>query len=486
MIEDFTSIDSMRYEFAIVGAGPAGISVALELEKRGRSVLLIEGGGYNYSKSSQDIYDGKVVGNYSYSINDTRLRFFGGSSNHWGGWCRPLDEVDYKRFPIKKNDLDPYLEKASSILEINGKFDSDRFISKNFKQIEFQFSPPVKFGSKYRKHIERSKLIGILTNTNVLGIYAKDGVINRAEYIDTVHENLGRRRLRINCLIVACGGIENSRLLLWSKDNGELFSNLTIGKGWMEHPHYYKVGKIIAYNKKIFELLKPFPARRIELSDNLDYFGGEVYLQPTKFMIEDTGTANARLSLTLARNTNSLKRAIKEILCKSPEYGQKLASLANQNLICSMSIGMLWEQKPSSENRVELDYSNSDKYGIPRTKLIWGLSQDDKNTPRICMQKLGEFFLDKELGRVGVNSFIEDDSVFPPGQFGGHHMGGTPMGRGQGDGVVDRNLKIFGTSNVYVVGSSTFPSSGHANPTLTIVQMSLRLADYLANKYNWV
>ena len=64
-------------------------------------------------------------------------------------------------------------------------------------------------------------------------------------------------------------------------------------------------------------------------------------------------------------------------------------------------------------------------------------------------------------------------------------MGGTPMGRGQGDGVVDRNLKIFGTSNVYVVGSSTFPSSGHANPTLTIVQMSLRLADYLANKYNY-
>ena len=102
MIEDFTSIDSMRYEFTIVGTGPAGISVALELEKRRRSVLLIEGGGYNYSKSSQDIYDGKVVGNYSYSINDTRLRFFGGSSNHWGGWCRPLEEVDYKRFPIKK------------------------------------------------------------------------------------------------------------------------------------------------------------------------------------------------------------------------------------------------------------------------------------------------------------------------------------------------------------------------------------------------
>ena len=110
----------------------------------------------------------------------------------------------------------------------------------------------------------------------------------------------------------------------------------------MEHPHYFKVGKIIAYNKKIFELLKPFPARRTEVSDNLDYFGGEVYLQPTKFMIEDTGTANARLGLSIARNTNSLKRAIKEILCKSPEYCQKLASLANQNLICSMAIGMLW------------------------------------------------------------------------------------------------------------------------------------------------
>jgi hypothetical protein len=482
MIEDLASINSLRYEFTIIGTGPAGISTALELEKKGRSVLLVEGGGHNYSESSQDVYGGKVVGNYSYSISDTRLRFFGGSSNHWGGWCRPLDEVDYEKFPINKNDLDPYLQKASNILEIDGKFDSDRFISKNFKQIEFQYSPPVRFGDKYRKHIENSHLIGILINTNVLGIYANDRVTSQAEYIDVIHENLGKRKLKINYLIVACGGIENSRLLLWSKDNGKLFSNLVVGKGWMEHPNYYEVGKIIAYNEKIFELLKPFPARRIEVSDNLDYFGGVVYLQPTKLLMENTGSTNARLGLSLTRHTNSLKRSIKEILCQSPEYGKKLALLANQNLVCSISVSMLWEQESISENRIELDYSNRDKYGIPRTKLIWGLSQNDKNTPQICMEKLGEFFLDKELGRVGISSFIEDNSVFPPGQFGGHHMGGTPMGVQEDGGVVDRNLKIFGTDNVYVVGSSTFPSSGHANPTLTIVQMSLRLANHLVKK----
>ena len=69
MIEDFTSIDSMRYEFTIVGTGPAGISVALELEKRRRSVLLIEGGGYNYSKSSQDIYDRNLMPDTGYNEN---------------------------------------------------------------------------------------------------------------------------------------------------------------------------------------------------------------------------------------------------------------------------------------------------------------------------------------------------------------------------------------------------------------------------------
>ena len=121
---ELSNLDGSEYEFTIIGSGPAGITAALKLEAKGKKVLLLEAGSSHYTTQSQELYNGTIVGPYP-SLIDTRVRCFGGTSNVWAGWCRPLDKGDFEKFPIEKEDLDHYLEEASNILEIKGIFNSD-------------------------------------------------------------------------------------------------------------------------------------------------------------------------------------------------------------------------------------------------------------------------------------------------------------------------------------------------------------------------
>ena len=476
MNKELADLNGLDYEFTIIGSGPAGISLAIELSKNGKKVLLLEGGGFRYTEKSQKVYDGKIIGPYP-SLTTYRLRFFGGSSNHWTGYCRPLDEVDFENFPISKKDIDPYLAEASKILEIDGKFNRDIPLNNDFNQIEFQFSPPVRFRQKYKNHIEQSSLIDLVLNANVLSIRegVKKGV---AEYIEVASDNFVNHKIKVNKLIIACGGIENNRLLLWSQYlNKKLFSDLKIGKKWMDHPHF-TTGEIIANYPEIYNVFN---------TDSAFSFDKKiVFLAPTTNILKKEGIGNAgiRLYINLSNDFSSrTKQAIRDILCVAPTYGKKLYALLNKRLVCSVSVKMAWEQKPLDENRIELDYDNKDQYGVPRVKLIWKYSLDDKKTAKICMEKLGEFFLNKDIGRVGLLPYlgINDDKIPKKHSFFyGHHMGGTQMGLSSSNGVVDGNLKVFNTKNVWVAGSSIFTAAGHANPTLSIVQFSLRLADHLS------
>ena len=107
MIKGISDINGRDYQYIVVGSGPAGITFAINVARKNQKVLLIEGGGWSFSEKSQQNYNGKVIGDSAYSLKKSRLRFFGGSSNHWTGMCRPLDSIDFEQFPIDKEDLDP-------------------------------------------------------------------------------------------------------------------------------------------------------------------------------------------------------------------------------------------------------------------------------------------------------------------------------------------------------------------------------------------
>ena len=144
---------SKTYDVCIAGAGVAGITLAKALAEQKKHVLLLEAGGQAYSRLSQDFYDGDIVGHDYFDLSISRLRYLGGTSNHWGGWCRPLDPWDFRPrdyvewsgWPITERDLSPFLSEAIQIMEIDSfppettTFDGTEG---NFTEITNRFSPP--------------------------------------------------------------------------------------------------------------------------------------------------------------------------------------------------------------------------------------------------------------------------------------------------------------------------------------------------------
>ncbi len=167
--------------FTIVGSGPASMTLALKLEEYGIPCLMLEAGGFDYTPESQDVYRAEVVGDALYDLAWNRLRYFGGTSGHWTGWCRPLDAEDLRSWPITHADLAGHLDEACRMLEIKGGFTRDRRVLPNFNQVEFQFSlPPVRFGQKYRQRIVESRLISVALNQRCM-IAVAAGVLTPAQ-----------------------------------------------------------------------------------------------------------------------------------------------------------------------------------------------------------------------------------------------------------------------------------------------------------------
>src|SRR5262245_3529822 len=131
MIVDFDKaghavLGGRTFDVCIVGAGPAGITIATNLS-RTLSVLLLDGGGLDVSEESQEIYQGTITGREYYDLDSTRIRCFGRTSNHWAGTCQTLDDYDFRArpyvahsgWPINKADLDPYFAGTAEILDID-------------------------------------------------------------------------------------------------------------------------------------------------------------------------------------------------------------------------------------------------------------------------------------------------------------------------------------------------------------------------------
>ena len=178
---------------------------------------------------------------------------------------------------------------------------------------------------------------------------------------------------------------------------------------------------------------------------------------------------------------------IKEILCIAPKLGSKIASMANKGLVCGARLFAAWEQEPRFSNSISLSNKFND-FEIPRINLNWKKSEFDKFTIKESVKLFNNWLLEKDLGRLHLLSWLLKDGKYPENDelAGYHHMGGTRMATTEKLGVVDRNCKVFGSNNLYIAGSSIFTTGGHNNPTLPIVQFSLRLADHLIKTKNIV
>lgn len=461
-------VEGRPFDVCIVGAGPAGITLAMALARHNKRVALCEAGGFDLTQESQSCYRGDVVGDPYFPLDAARLRYFGGTSGHWGGWCHSLDPVVFEakgrasplaHWPIKKRDLDPYLAPACVMVEVKPPA-ADRILSNQagIRETFFSYSS-TRFGSRYRKEIIDSRAIELFLNANLTKVRARDGRVDSCEFRSYSGNTVN---ISAQNVVFAMGGIENSRQLLWHniQNSGKLFApSLPVGRYWMEHPHY-SLGEALVDFKRSRE-------RRF-----MSLVAGEQLA---------LGVLNCGLRLEPASH-GRMKRLIKEMVCVAPELGERAAALADRNLLCGIKLRAAWEQEPVFGNHIALSPTKRDRFGVPLSMLYWRKGPLERKTIRSTVLQYNKYLNLRRFGRLKVDDWVVGRGDYPTDdELGGfHHMGGARMAESPVHGVVDRNCRVFGTKNLYVAGSAVFPAGGASNPTLTIVQLSLRMADHLA------
>lgn len=462
------------FDFCVCGSGPAGITIARKLAAGGRSVLLLEAGGRAISARSQEFYQCDSTGMQVWA-GQTRLRFLGGTSNHWAGRCRPFDPSDFKRrppgdlpgWPITIDAIDPYLAEAMRIVDLDtGRgFAAQQGVSLGtaFAPDRFAQSPPTRFGDKYLKQLQDGERIHLCINASAtdLGLAASRSQVTD---IEVTGSNGQRRRVSAGAYVIAMGAIENARFLL--NCNSRMKEGIgngsgMVGRSFMEH-----------LNVSMGEFL---------YKDTGDTARRQFYT--TDEFVTRTGTGKGNVTVSILEHTKAYGR-----LAPVKEFFQKLSCSAGieekvqfiMDFRCPGTgvIGTLLEQFPDRNNAVTLT-AKTDGFGKRLASVNWQLSRHDRESIRRIGIEFAKSFADGGMGAVRLAGFATDPSVAPAVSPHAHHMGTTRMAKDERDGVVDADCKVFGVDNLFAAGSSIFSTGGACNPTMPIVQFGLRLADHL-------
>lgn len=523
------NISSCLYcDVCIIGTGPAGIIIANEFNGSSFDVFLIESGDFKPDAETQSLYDIKNIG---YPIREnfmSRVRYYGGTSNIWPGRTMILNKIDlqerdwipYSGWPIDYKDLINYYKKAAKILNLpdHDKFNISSWNSKmNFEEKSINnkeifnlntslwAKKPLRFGKRYYSNFKRSRNVKIFLNTNLIEIVLSENK-KHVERLRFSGLNGKKFILKPKIAILACGGLENPRLLLNSRAqiaNGVGNQNDLVGRYYMDHPRAI-YGSIRLFDKVNLPLFVGLPFSEgkvqigIQLSEKIQqkgkltnsYIGLEPQVHENVMKsyqsVINVGKRLLRRGYSGKRFDFSAKIAEipdmiylltpKEILPHSfyMWYAAIKRKINKRIGINRLKIVNYCEQVPNPNSRVLLD-DEKDALGSNKIRLDWKVgNQEIENVLRL-QKILGRYLYDKQIGEFNNTS---EELVFTDAS---HHIGTTRMSNDPKRGVVDENCKIHSIDNFYITGSSVFPTSGHANPTLTIVALSLRLADYLKN-----
>jgi choline dehydrogenase-like flavoprotein len=503
------------FDICIVGAGAAGIAMAARLAATDKKVLVITSGSstgrYAPSPSDQILYAGQV-GSFMQKVDPSfltrsRQRMYGGTTNHFGYWARPLERVDllprpgYRdaAWPIDIKELDAYYPAAN---------DTGQFGPFNYDDVAFwadalggqpfpavpgdalqnaifhaQYTDNVRqFQVQFQPILEPSSNVTLVYNGNVLTL---DSIGSSMRHVASVRcasllNGTPNRRFRIDCptYVLAQGGIEVVRLL---KLSGDLGNNARgqLGRGFMVHPlitdaaavtfsrpidtlvrNFFREQLVTIPSRATAEQLRPITGPIFHPEELRDLYRLTAWgvLTPTPQAMDGERIGNFRLILRFQSSTFT-------------------------------SVDINWEQVPNENSTIMLDPGVRDPiFDQPVVRLDWNLLEPDKRTVQRGLDLCRQYLLARDPGaRFNVTTDLSggpDHWTFTPNspnrlQAGDHHMGATRMSRTAADGIVNPDLRLHGVDNLYVASCSVFPTSGYANPTLTLEALATRLADHL-------
>ena len=492
-------------DICIVGAGAAGISMALEYINSPYKVILLEGGGFEYDDQVQELYAGKTTGQKYFPLKSIRLHYFGGTTGHWAGWCAEFDEIDFKKrewiprsgWPIALQDVRPFYPRAQKYVELGNDeytithwqqkdpalkplpLDEDRVWSKIW-----QFSPPTRFGPTYKNAIVKAPNIHLYTYANLVDIAANETASAITEV--TVKNHAGKQhKVRAKYFILACCSIQNARILLAANKQAKKGlgnDHDHVGRYFMEHLEIKTSSLWLAdpADVKLYMFNFGTTKARAELAISEKMQGHYKTLNGTSSLSPLELSTNQRAFIEVWQDE-------KDAMDKSLEKLYENRKPANLNIPKGFKAYQLFarmEQAPNPNSRVTLD-SEKDALGMPRANLHWELTSMEKNSLRNINTVIGQEVGRASMGRVKMYDYLQDenDESWPSFTGGGwHHMGTTRMSDDPKDGVVDLNCKLHGISNLFVAGSSCFVTAGAVNPTLTLIALTIRLSDHLKQR----
>jgi choline dehydrogenase-like flavoprotein len=521
VIIDFRSVRTLYAPadvVVIVGSGAAGLALSECLSKSGRPVILLESGSDVKGTSGLDgqaseLNQGISLGVSYAGLVEGRARVLGGTTELWHGQCMRLHDIDLRArpwiansgWPLELADLNRQYLAAERWLDVSGKgYGSDRWDEHpELAPIAWdpahllhdftEYAPRPRLGYEHRHALASNRLVHAVVNVTVSRILVRD---ERVMGVEACSPDGHRSTIAASKVVLAAGAVENARLLLLSDPDGVGLGDGRdhTGRFLQDHP-IVRTAEVIPRDYRVLQdryLALHSGSRRLFPKVRLAPAAQEKHelLDATAVFVHDhqqPALAAARRLLIAARTRRLPKRLWRDTLMAA-RAPLPVAHDAYRRYALGLSSGIrpsavwlqLWlEQTPNPDSRIALG-ETTDSLGLRRAEVHWRVGEQERSTSRLMTR-----WIAADLSRLGVAQVREldamrDDDAWQAGVTDAFHPAGTTrMSESARDGVVDPNLQVHGVRGLYAVGGSVFPTSGYANPTLTIVALAMRLGEHL-------
>ena len=520
MVVDFekqASIQPDNYDVCIIGAGAAGIVLATSLAQRGVRTLLLEAGGKRYASKYQDSYLGESDGLPYGGLYEGRFRVLGGTTTQWGGQILELDDFIFEKrpwipgsgWPFSKAELTPYYRRA---LQMEGLSQSPGDTEEIWRGLGLQ--QPA-FGqdllSAFAKFCPNTNFVGIhndaLFNDPNLTLCIRATAVeleladDQSTVVGVLCRSIGGREMRFGArnFVICMGGIENSRFLLQATRRGSVAPwnrYGMVGRHFQDHLSGH-VADVVEQNSDLPDVYLDYVSiggyrfqqkmklsfgtqkqlETLDVAGFLTHFSGNHDDMALAYETVRWLRTNRYEKLSFGRLAHLAFNIHKMVWHRMP-YSRAMQSGTRASRR-KLKLCVNCEQSPLSEGRISLS-PQQDSLGLWRAKVHWRSSAQEIHSIRSYVAIIQKSFEENRLGKiVPFPSLSSDEAVNSSFTDIFHHLGGTRMAETPDAGVVDPNLRIFGTTNAYVCSTSVFPSAGFANPTHTLIALAYRLADHL-------
>ncbi len=502
----------------VIGAGAVGLYAATQLATRGRDVLVIEAGHAHLGSFAAESYT--AIGRPHSGIRLGRSRTLGGTTNLWGGQLVEFQPIDFagrdwlpgSRWPVTYDEIAPYYKPTYQNLGIPQHLIKDDdvwrgiscdppYLGPDFEVFFTRWLRIPNFAEMFAEQIRTNERLSVLTGHTVVGFRGASSSINA---VRVVSDHGQSNWIEADTVILAAGTIENVRLLLHTAQDPDWRppwrENQNIGRYFQDHlggkiasfqptnkAGFFKMFCNVVYTGYKFQPkirfrnevqtrqqiynTQVFFAFESEVSEHMVYL--KQFLRAALFNRKLTGIGD------LFRSVLGMARYLLPLMWKYV-WDHRIFVPSSAKILMHVQS----EHAPRADSRITIDQGALDSHGLPRVLLNWQLGGNELASLREFAIQIKDALHGSGIGQLNIDdALLKLDPNFLATLGDTYHQaGGTNMAESERDGVVDRNLRVFGTDNLYVAGAGVFPTTSNANTTFTAIAFATRLVDHLLSR----